>query len=156
LRLRIVAVGTRMPAWVTEAVQEYGKRMPVDCAIEWREVRPESRNTGGTARQWVEREAGRIRAALPQGVHLVLLDERGRDLDTRALAGRLERWREQTQPVALVIGGPDGVDPLLRAEAAESLRLSSLTLPHPLVRVLLAEQLYRAWSILSGHPYHRD
>ena len=156
MRLRIVAVGTRMPSWVTEAVDEYGKRMPAECAIEWREVRPEARSAGGSARQWVEREAGRIRAALPQGVHLVLLDERGRDLDTRALAGRLERWREQAQPVALVIGGPDGVDPLLRAEAAESLRLSSLTLPHPLVRVLLAEQLYRAWSILSGHPYHRD
>lgn len=145
-----------MPPWVTQAVDEYSKRMPAECALEWREIRPESRSGGGTARQWVEREADRIRAALPAGAHRVLLDERGRDLDTRALAARLARWREDTQTVALIIGGPDGVDPALRAEAAETLRLSSLTLPHPLVRVLLAEQLYRAWAILSGHPYHRD
>lgn len=156
MRLRIVAVGNRMPSWVTQAVDEYTKRMPADCALEWREVRPETRNNGGAARQWIEREAERIRAALPAGAHRVLLDERGRDLDTRTFASRLGRWREQAQPVALIIGGPDGVDPALREEAAEILRLSSLTLPHPLVRVLLAEQLYRAWSILSGHPYHRD
>jgi 23S rRNA (pseudouridine1915-N3)-methyltransferase len=103
----------------------------------------------------MQREASRIVEHIPSGAHLVVLDERGRDLDTRALSQRLSAWRERGQ-VALVIGGPDGLHESLRKQAAETLRLSSLTLAHPLVRVLLAEQLFRAWSILAGHPYHRE
>ncbi|MFN5881315.1 MAG: 23S rRNA (pseudouridine(1915)-N(3))-methyltransferase RlmH, partial [Burkholderiales bacterium] len=101
-------------------------------------------------------EALRIEEALPAQARLVLLDERGKDLDSNGLAQRLSRWQQDAQPVALVIGGPDGVDERIRLRADSSIRLSSLTLPHALVRVVLAEQLYRAWSILAGHPYHRE
>jgi 23S rRNA (pseudouridine1915-N3)-methyltransferase len=104
----------------------------------------------------MQREAERIRSAIMPGAWRVVLDERGRDQTTRQFAQRVGAWRDRGAPVALVIGGPDGIDPSLRDEADELVRLSSLTLPHPLVRVLLAEQLFRAWSILTGHPYHRD
>ena len=154
--IRIVAVGTKMPAWVGAAVDDYARRMPPDWRVEWREVRAEPRGASGHAAAWMQREAERIRAALPQAARLVVMDERGRDLDTRGLAQRVAAWRDEAQPVAIVIGGSDGLDPALARDARETLRLSSLTLPHPLVRVLLAEQLFRAWSILAGHPYHRE
>lgn len=153
--IRIVAVGTRMPAWVDAALADYTRRLPGEWRVEWREVRAEARGESGHAGRWTQREAERIRAALPPGAHLVILDERGHDLDTRRFAQRVQAWREQARPVGLVIGGPDGIDAELGRAADETLRLSSLTLPHPLVRVLVAEQLFRAWSILSGHPYHR-
>lgn len=130
--------------------------MPAECALDWRELRAEARSASGSAQVWMHREAERIRAALPSGAWRVVLDERGRDLDTRGLATRLNIWRERAQPIALIIGGPDGLDESIRREAHETLRLSSLTLPHPLVRVVLAEQLFRAWSVITGHPYHRD
>lgn len=154
--IRIVAVGTRMPAWVQAPVDDYTGRMPADFRVEWREVRAEQRSSGATPVVWMAREAQRIRAALPPGALLVALDERGTDITTRDLAARLQRWQQAAQPVAILIGGPDGLDPELKAQAREKLRLSSLTLPHPLVRVLLAEQIYRAWSVLANHPYHRD
>src|SRR5690606_41160505 len=100
-------------------------------------------------------EAVRMEAAVPASARRIVLDVRGRDIDTAGLAQRFLAWREDARPVAILVGGPDGLDPALKAAADESLRLSSLTLPHPLVRVLLAEQLYRAWSINAGHPYHR-
>jgi 23S rRNA (pseudouridine1915-N3)-methyltransferase len=154
--LRVIAVGTRMPAWVDAAVEDFSRRMPPELRIDWLPVKAEPRTGGGNARQWKAREAQRIREALPDGARLVLLDERGADLDSARLAVRLAAWQRDAQPVALAIGGPDGLDESLRAQAAETLRLSSLTLPHALVRVVLAEQLYRAWSINSGHPYHRE
>ena len=154
--IRIVAVGTKMPAWVQTAVDDYSGRMPAEFRVEWREVRAEPRSAGATPQVWMAREAQRIRAALPPGAAVIVLDERGKDLGTRDLAARLQRWQQDAQPVAILIGGPDGLDEGLKAEARERLRLSSLTLPHPLVRVLLAEQLYRAWSVLANHPYHRD
>ncbi len=155
VQLRIVAVGTKMPAWVGAAVDDYTRRLPPEWRVEWREVRAEPRGASGHAGAWMQREAERIRAALPPAARLVVLDERGRDLDTRGLAQRVAAWRDEARPVAIVVGGPDGLDAALAREADETLRLSSLTLPHPLVRVLLAEQLFRAWSILAGHPYHR-
>jgi 23S rRNA (pseudouridine1915-N3)-methyltransferase len=154
--LRIVAVGSRMPAWVEQAVDDYTRRMPPEIRVEWRAVKAEGRQAGGSARQWQEREATRIRDAIPPGARLVVLDERGDDVDSAGLAARLSRWQAGGTAVALVIGGPDGIEPGLKASAHESMRLSSLTLAHPLVRVVLAEQLYRAWSINAGHPYHRD
>jgi 23S rRNA (pseudouridine1915-N3)-methyltransferase len=154
--LRVIAVGARMPAWVDQAVDEFTRRMPPELRPEWRTVKPESRGTSGSAERWRSREAQRIREAIPPGAHIVLLDERGDDLGSEQLARRLARWRDDAQPVALLIGGPDGIDPALRAAADETVRLSSLTLPHALVRVVLAEQLFRAWSILTGHPYHRS
>lgn len=154
--IRVIAVGTRMPDWVQKPVDDYTARMPGDFRVEWREVRAEQRSSGATPAVWMAREAQRIRAAIPPAATLVALDERGVDLTTRDLAARLERWQCAAQPVALLIGGPDGLDPTLKSEARERLRLSSLTLPHPMVRILLAEQLYRAWSVLTNHPYHRD
>ena len=153
---RIVAVGTRMPSWSTQAVETYLKRLPPEWRCELREVRAEPRGTGGTPAQWMAREAQRIRAALDPGMRIVVLDERGRDLDTAALAARMQAWRDEAQVAALLIGGPDGLDPSLRREARETWRLSSLTLPHPLARVVLAEQLYRGWSVIARHPYHRE
>jgi 23S rRNA (pseudouridine1915-N3)-methyltransferase len=154
--IRVVAVGTKMPAWVGAAVDDYSRRLPPDWRLEWREVRAEPRGASGHAQAWMQREAERIRAALPAGARRVVLDERGSDIDTHGLAQRIAHWRGDARPVAIVIGGPDGLDATFARGADETLRLSSLTLPHPLVRVLLAEQLFRAWSILAGHPYHRD
>jgi 23S rRNA (pseudouridine1915-N3)-methyltransferase len=156
LLLRVVAVGTRMPRWVDEAVGDYSGRMPPELRVEWREVKAEPRSGAGGAATWMAREAQRIRAALPPAARLVVLDERGADLSTRELAARLRRWQDDARPVAVAIGGPDGLDATLKAQADETLRLSSLTLPHALVRVILAEQLFRAWSVLANHPYHRD
>ncbi len=153
--LRVVAVGTRMPAWVEQAVAEYSGRLPAEVRLEWREVRAAQRGRSADEARWLREEAARIEAALPGSARRVVLDERGRDIDTPGLARRLAAWREEARPVAILVGGPDGLDPALKATADETLRLSSLTLPHPLVRVLLAEQLYRAWSINAGHPYHR-
>ena len=154
--IRVIAVGTRMPAWVTQAADDYSGRLPPEIRVEWREVRAEARSGRDSPEVWMSREAQRIRAALPDGSHLVALDEHGADLDTRGFAARLQRWQREARPVAILIGGPDGLDAKLKSEAAERVRLSSLTLPHPLVRVILAEQLFRAWSVLANHPYHRD
>ena len=154
--IRVIAVGARMPRWVSEAVDEYSRRMPAELRVEWREVRAEPRSASGNPQRWMERECERIRAALPASPHIVVLDERGAELDTRAFAHRVQHWQKEARPVALLIGGPDGLDASLKSQASESIRLSSLTLAHPLVRVVLAEQLYRAWSLLANHPYHRE
>ena len=156
MRLIILAVGTRMPGWVTEAFGDFAKRMPRDCPIELVEVKAEPRTSGKTAEQMMAAEAERLRAALPSRARLVILDERGDDIDTRDLAKRLTRWQGEGDDVALVIGGPDGLDAAFKSAAVERLRLSSLTLPHAMVRVLLAEALYRAWSVTRNHPYHRE
>lgn len=155
MKLLVYAVGTRMPAWVQTAWQDFAKRLPRDCALELHEIRPEPRTSGKTPRQLMHAEALRIEAALPAQAWRVILDERGRDLSTQDLAGHLETWRASGHDIAFIVGGPDGLDPALKQTARQTVRLSSLTLPHPLVRILLAEQLYRAWSIQAGHPYHR-
>ena len=155
MRLMVVAVGQKMPDWVEQGWTEYARRMPADCSLALREVKAEPRTTGKTPAQMMKAEAERIRAAIPAGALTVALDERGTDLDSEGLSRRLADWQAQARDVAIVIGGPDGLDAEFKTACAQRLRLSSLTLPHPLVRVLLAEQLYRAWSILTGHPYHR-
>jgi 23S rRNA (pseudouridine1915-N3)-methyltransferase len=156
MKLLVVAVGTRMPNWVDAAWKDYAKRMPADCALDIREIKPEPRTSGKTPAQMMQAEARRIEAALPTHAHVVALDEHGSDLTTRQLAGSLQDWRLLGQDIALLVGGPDGLDADLKRRCPQRLRLSSLTLPHPMVRVLLAEQLYRAWTITAGHPYHRE
>jgi 23S rRNA (pseudouridine1915-N3)-methyltransferase len=155
MKIRIAAVGQRQPRWVDEAVAEYLERFPADFEVTLREVRPESR-TGVPTPRLLAAEATRLRAAIPDGALIVALDERGRDWTTRQLAQGFRQWRDAGETPAFVIGGPDGLDPELKSAARLELRLSSLTLPHALARVLLVEQIYRAWSILTGHPYHRD
>jgi 23S rRNA (pseudouridine1915-N3)-methyltransferase len=156
VKLIIIAVGTRLPAWVGEAVADYAKRMGREAVLELVEIKAQPRSGGVPAARAMAQEANGIRAAIPRGARIVVLDERGADLTTKALAGRLEHWMQEASDVAFLIGGADGLDAKLKSEADESLRLSSLTLPHALVRVLLAEQLYRALSLLKNHPYHRE
>jgi 23S rRNA (pseudouridine1915-N3)-methyltransferase len=156
LKLFIAAVGIRMPEWVEAGFREYAKRFPRDCALELIEVRAEPRTTGKTTAAMMELEATRLRQAIPPRARLVVLDEHGEDMTSRRLAERLQKWQDGGDDVAFVIGGPDGLTPALKQAAHETMRLSSLTLPHAMVRVMLAEALYRAWSLLNNHPYHRD
>jgi 23S rRNA (pseudouridine1915-N3)-methyltransferase len=155
MQLAIVAVGQRMPAWVDDAFAEYAKRMPPEMRIALTEVKAEVRSASRTAAQVMALEAARIEPALPRGARVVVLDERGDALDTNALAARIEAWRHDGRDVAFIIGGADGLDAAFKQRADERLRLSSLTLPHGLARVVLAEALYRAWTVTTGHPYHR-
>jgi 23S rRNA (pseudouridine1915-N3)-methyltransferase len=156
MKLVVVAVGTRMPSWVSEGFREYAKRMPPKTALELIEIKPEARSSGKTAVQMLAAEAVRIRAALPKGARLIALDEHGRESTTCGLAVQLEAWMAEKGTLVFLIGGADGLDAALKKSATTQLRLSSLTLPHGLARVLLAEQLYRAFSIIGGHPYHRE
>jgi 23S rRNA (pseudouridine1915-N3)-methyltransferase len=155
VRLLIVAVGQRVPAWAQTAWDDYAKRFPPEIRIELKAVKTEPRGSK-TLENLFAAERGRIEAAVPRGALLIALDERGTSLNTRALAGRLQKWQLGGTDVALVIGGPDGLDPAFRAGAHERIRLSDLTLPHAFARVLLIEQLYRAWSVNANHPYHRE
>ncbi len=158
MKFHVVAVGHRMPAWIKAGFEEYARRMPRDARLVLTEIKPESR--GAAAAPAVERmlraEHKRILAALPTGCHKVVLDERGKSFSTRQLADSIARWREAGRDVAFVIGGADGTSGALKQEAGMLWSLSPLTLPHALVRVVLAEQLYRAMSILNRHPYHRE
>jgi 23S rRNA (pseudouridine1915-N3)-methyltransferase len=157
--IKIIAVGTKMPAWVDQVSSDYSQRLPSDIKLEWLEVKAEKRSdkkiSADEAERYMSKEGDRIREALPKDAHLVALDERGLAVDSLQLAQQLQRWRENAKPVVILIGGPDGLQASLRAACAQSISLSKLTLPHPLVRIVLAEQLYRAWSILAKHPYHR-
>ncbi|GAB4217271.1 MAG: 23S rRNA (pseudouridine(1915)-N(3))-methyltransferase RlmH [Rhodoferax sp.] len=155
MRLSIVAVGQRVPDWAQTAWDDYAKRFPFELKVELRAVKTEPRGSK-TLEQLLHAERGRIEAAIARGSRVVALDERGQALSTVALAGRLQQWQSGGSDVALVIGGPDGLDPTFKAQAHERIRLSDLTLPHAMVRVLLIEQLYRAWSINANHPYHRE
>jgi len=155
MRLVVAAIGQRQPAWADAAWDDFAKRFPADCRLELKALKAEPR-PGKSAAQCMAAEAQRLEAALPKGARRVILDERGSRLTTAQLSERLQFWRGDGRDVALLIGGPDGLDPALKASADETLRLSDLTLPHAFARVLLAEALYRAWSLMQGHPYHRE
>ena len=155
MQLVVVAVGARMPAWVDQAFDDYAARMPPELRIVLKEVRPEPRTAGKSVDAMMAAEAERIRIALPRHGLRIALDERGRDVTSVELAAMIGQWRDDGDDVAFLIGGPDGLDATLKGEAQLRLRLSGLTLPHGLARVVLAEQLYRAWSITQNHPYHR-
>ncbi|MBI5900668.1 MAG: 23S rRNA (pseudouridine(1915)-N(3))-methyltransferase RlmH [Rhodocyclales bacterium] len=156
MRLIVAAVATRPPDWVVAGWNDYAKRMPRELPLELLEIKPEPRTTGKTPEAMMALEAARIDARLPAGCRRIALDERGEAPTTRQLAERLGKWMAGGTDVAFIIGGPDGLDPRIKDTAHETLRLSSLTLPHALVRVVLAEALYRAHSVTKGHPYHRD
>ena len=156
MKLLVIAVGQRMPDWAQTAWADYAKRFPPELRLELKAIKTEPRSGGKTTEQIMTAERQRIEAAIPAGTHVVALDERGSALTTAALAAKLSQWQGQGGDVALLIGGPDGLHPALRQGAHERIRLSDLTLPHAMVRVLLIEQLYRAWSVNAGHPYHRE
>ena len=155
MKLLIVAVGQRVPDWAQTAWDDYAKRFPAELKVELKTVKTEPRGSK-TLESLYAAERERIEAAIPRGCRIVALDERGTNLTTKALADKLKRWQLEADDVALVIGGPDGLDPEFKQQAHERIRLSDLTLPHAMVRVLLIEQLYRAWSVNANHPYHRE
>lgn len=155
MKLLVVAVGHRQPDWVNAGCAEYVKRMPRELATSIIEIKPEGRG-GKTRDQLLAAEKNRIRDVLPNACRLVVLDERGDDLTTLKLSRRLEQWMQDGRDTVLLIGGADGLDETLKQAADDSIRLSSLTLPHGLARLLLCEQLYRAMSVLKNHPYHRE
>lgn len=155
MKLLIVAVGQRVPDWAETAWGDYVKRFPPELKVELKAVKTEPRGSK-TLETLYAAERQRIEAAIPRGSRIVALDERGTSLSTVGLAAKLKTWQLESDDVALVIGGPDGLDPAFRQAAHERIRLSDLTLPHAFARVLLIEQLYRAWSINASHPYHRE
>ncbi|TJZ77392.1 23S rRNA (pseudouridine(1915)-N(3))-methyltransferase RlmH [Chitiniphilus eburneus] len=156
MKLIIVAVGHKMPGWIEAAFGEYRKRLPREFALSLVELKPDKRSGGRTPQQVMAEEADRILAAIPQGARLIVLDERGANWTTMKLAEAMKTWHTDGRDVVFVIGGTDGLDPRVKDKADQLLQLSALTLPHGMVRVLLAEQLYRAYSILHNHPYHRE
>ncbi len=155
MKIYVIAVGAKMPDWVNTAWDDYVKRLPPDWSVALKEIKPEPRTTGKTVPQMMAAEAKRIEAAIPGDALRVALDERGKDLSTQKFSETLQAWQNTSQAIAILIGGPDGLDPELKASCTHLLRLSSMTMPHPLVRVVLIEQIYRGWSILVNHPYHR-
>ncbi|HPW06263.1 MAG TPA: 23S rRNA (pseudouridine(1915)-N(3))-methyltransferase RlmH [Burkholderiaceae bacterium] len=155
MKLVIVAVGQRVPDWAQTAWDDYAKRFPHELRVELKTVKTEPRGSK-TLETLYAAERARIEGAIAKGSRIIALDERGESLTTAALAARLKTWQLESSDVALVIGGPDGLDPAFRKAAHERIRLSDMTLPHAFARVLLIEQLYRAWSINANHPYHRE
>jgi 23S rRNA (pseudouridine1915-N3)-methyltransferase len=155
MQLVIAAVGHKMPAWIEAGFSEYAKRMPPECRIVLKEIKPVDRSGSKTAETVMALERSRIEAAIPKGARIIALDERGKDATTLQLSQYLTQWQQDGRDVTFVIGGADGLDAGFKASADMLIRVSSMTLPHGMVRVLLAEQLYRAWSITQNHPYHR-
>lgn len=144
-----------MPPWVQTGYQEYAKRMPKECALILKEIVPGLRQKNSDVSRIVNEEGDRMNAAIPHGAHLVALDLSGQPWSTPELSRALSRWLESGKNIALLVGGPEGLADAVKQKAQESWSLSALTFPHPLVRIIVAEQLYRAWSILQNHPYHR-
>ena len=155
MKVRLLTVSHKQPAWVHDGCAEYEKRLPREWGFQVVEIKPEARTSGAGTEKVQAAEGKRLRAALPKGAWVVALDERGEAWTTAVLAERLQRWLQQGRDVALLVGGADGLDPTLRAEANQRVALSAMTLPHGLVRIVVVEQLYRAASLLQGHPYHK-
>lgn len=155
MQLIIAAVGHKMPAWIENGFQEYAKRMPPECRILLKEIKPIERSGSKTAETVMALERAKIEAIIPKNARVIALDEHGKDLTSVGLSSQLTNWLQDAGDIVFVIGGADGLDAQFKSKADMLIRISSLTLPHGMVRVLLAEQLYRAWSITQNHPYHR-
>lgn len=155
MNIHLIAVGEKMPAWVQQGYEEYAKRMPRECSLKLVEIAPGKRGKNADIARAMRDEGQRMLAAIPKGARVIALEVNGRNWRTEQLAEQLGNWLGGGQDVALLVGGPEGLSDEARAAAQQQWSLSPLTLPHPLVRVLLSEQLYRAWSILNNHPYHR-
>ena len=155
MKLNLVAVGNKMSAWVSDGYHEYAKRMPRECSLYLHEINPAKRGKTANSQQWMQEEGERILAAIPDNHHVVALDVQGKSWSTEQLSQQLANWQADGRDVSLIVGGPDGLSAACLQRADQRWSLSALTLPHPLVRVVMSEQLYRAWTILQNHPYHR-
>ncbi|MDI1302273.1 MAG: 23S rRNA (pseudouridine(1915)-N(3))-methyltransferase RlmH [bacterium] len=155
MRLRLLAVGTRMPGWVDEGFGEYAKRLSGDISLELVEISAGKRTKGADLARLKEQEGEALLAAIKPQERVIALDVLGRTLSTGDMADTLKNWQVDGRPAALLVGGPEGLSRAVLERADEKWSLSRLTLPHPLVRIVIAEQVYRAWSLLKGHPYHR-
>lgn len=155
MRIHLIAVGKRMPRWVVDGFATYARRLPNECRLELAEIAPGRRGKGADPARAIEDEGRRVLGRVPTNARVVALDERGRAWSSDDLAGSLRDWLGSGSDVCLLVGGPDGLAGACRAAAHDTWSLSRLTLPHALVRVVVAEQIYRAWSILDNHPYHR-
>lgn len=155
MQINLISVGNRMPGWVQQGYDDYAKRLPRECGLALKEVAPGKRGKNSDVARIVQDEGERMIAAIPNGAHVITLDIPGRPWTTPELAAAMQRWLAGGQAVALLVGGPEGLAETAKQRARESWSLSNLTFPHPLVRIIVAEQLYRAWSLLNNHPYHR-
>ncbi len=153
--IHLISIGNKMPRWVNEGYHEYAKRMPGECRLKLMEITPGRRGKGADVKRAIKDEGERMLAAIPKGALVVALDVKGKAWNTEQLAERVNDWMQSGRPIALLIGGPEGLYEQCLAAADLKWSLSSMTFPHPLVRVIMAEQLYRAWTILANHPYHR-
>jgi 23S rRNA (pseudouridine1915-N3)-methyltransferase len=155
MKIYLIAIGAKMPAWVTQAYQDYAQRMPRECQVILKEIAAEKRTKNSDINKIKMKEAAKLMAAIPPNCHSVALDVQGKQWSTETLADHLNTWMMSGQDIALLVGGPEGLTNDVRRQVRQLWSLSTLTFPHPLVRVVLAEQLYRAWSITANHPYHR-
>ncbi|MEN8763422.1 MAG: 23S rRNA (pseudouridine(1915)-N(3))-methyltransferase RlmH [Thiogranum sp.] len=155
MNINLIAIGTRMPAWVNEAYREYARRLPRECRLHLTEIPLAQRVKSRNVERAVAEEGKRMLAELSPAEHVIALDVKGRSWSTEQLAGQLQQWMQEGRGISLLVGGPDGLSDACLERARQRWSLSPLTLPHALVRVLLAEQLYRAWTVMVGHPYHR-
>lgn len=155
MHLFLIAIGTSMPAWVQTGFQDYCKRFPPDFRLQLIEIPASKRTKNTNIARTIDEEGERMLTAIPKNSRVVTLEIAGKQWDTPTLSTQLTQWQIDSRPVAFLIGGPEGLAPACLAKAELKWSLSSLTFPHPLVRIIVAEQLYRAWSLLKGHPYHR-
>ena len=156
MKLNLLAVGIKMPAWVTDGYLEYSRRLPRECNLQLQEIAPAKRGKTGSPANWMREEGERILTAIPDSHHVVALDVQGKQWSTEQLSDQLENWMADGRDVSLMVGGPDGLAETCLQHAHQKWSLSAMTLPHPLVRIVVAEQIYRAWTILQNHPYHRS
>lgn len=154
--IHFITVGQKMPKWVQDGYQEYAKRLPKACSLKLIELPMASRGKSNSVDKMKLEESRRIEESIPKGARLIVLDEHGQQVTTKGLADKMEDWLGSGQDIALIVGGPDGLDQSLIQKAQWKWGLSKLTLPHPMVRILVAEQVYRAWSVINNHPYHRE
>ncbi|BBB28460.1 23S rRNA (pseudouridine(1915)-N(3))-methyltransferase RlmH [Neptunomonas japonica] len=155
MKIRLLAVGGKMPDWVTTGFNEYSKRLPHEMTLELVELTLGHRGKGADMARAIRQEGDAMLAAIPKGDRIIALEVEGRSWSTEQLAEKVSEWQMDGRNISLLVGGPDGLDPRCVAIADQKWSLSGLTLPHPLVRVILAEQVYRAWTIIQGHPYHK-
>ncbi len=155
MQIHLISVGNRMPDWVKTGYDEYAKRLPRECQLLLKEIPLGQRGKNCDVARTIKEEGDLMNAVIPAGSHIVALELSGKSSTTAELAQILSRWLEGGKNIALLVGGPDGLADTVKSKASEFWSLSPLTFPHPLVRIMVAEQIYRAWSILQNHPYHR-